>query len=684
MRRPLSLLLVLLGCGDIVDPGTIDDDGDGFFADEDCDDGDATVNEGDTYYADVDGDGAGDARASVVACVMPSGFVDRAGDPDPDCASDDTDVCGICGGDGERTFYHDGDGDGVGDSDVAVSACRMPSDWVTTAGDPEPRCASDDTDECDVCAGANDAMDCTGLCFGAAIMDGCGDCVGGTTGLPIDGDLDEDGTPDRCDEDCVGPRFIVQFDGVSHFSAEGGGPYSFQVVLHENGDIQFQYVVDEETFSATPSVGLQTNGGLRNVDLSFNSTFIPEHPLVNLVRTGDDGYLADYFGEVYWLDVTEAGEALDLGDDASAEVEIGFEFPFFGSTYHDAIVYSNGLIFLGHEGPSPSDTVHNRPFPVADLGAFIAPFWDDLNPTGGTISVFSAPATCDADCNDVPGGFAVIDSCGTCNPGPGTEPYVDCAGVCGGTATVDGCRVCSGGSTGVTPATRDCNGECGGTATVDACAICVGGTTGRTPSDPTSCPVGPDMIVDQDDLVDSITIDYVEVPAGSCLLPENCVRGVGLRKVLRFGTTIANIGNADMVVGVPSHENPLWEYDECHSHFHFEAYADYQLYDVAADMMLTDIGHKNGFCVLDIGVYEGRATSCTGYNCSNQGISAGCYDRYSPGLQCQWIDVTGLPDGDYDVTVETNGERLLTETNYGNNSASVRVRMTGDELMIVE
>lgn len=87
----------------------IDEDGDGFVpADGDCDDGDPTINPGaeevcdgrdndcngeidegaaQTFYADADGDGFGDARVAVEACVPPDNYVAGGTDCDDDNAA---------------------------------------------------------------------------------------------------------------------------------------------------------------------------------------------------------------------------------------------------------------------------------------------------------------------------------------------------------------------------------------------------------------------------------------------------------------------------------------------------------------------------------------------------------------------------------------------------------------------
>ena len=100
---------------------------------------------------------------------------------------------------------------------------------------------------------------------------------------------------------------------------------------------------------------------------------------------------------------------------------------------------------------------------------------------------------------------------------------------------------------------------------------------------------------------------------------------------------------------------------------------------------MLEIGSKNGFCVLDTDVYDSSIApdGCLGYNCGNQGITRGCMDIYHSGLQCQWIDVTGLPDGTYDLIVTTNPEQEIPEISYFNNTATVRVQLQGETVTVV-
>ena len=61
------------------------------------------------------------------------------------------------------------------------------------------------------------------------------------------------------------------------------------------------------------------------------------------------------------------------------------------------------------------------------------------------------------------------------------------------------------------------------------------------------------------------------------------------------------------------------------------------------------------------------------FDCANQGISRGFSDWYEAGLPCQWIDISGVPAGDYILRITLNQPRpdtalpVLNERDYGNN-----------------
>ncbi len=200
---------------------------------------------------------------------------------------------------------------------------------------------------------------------------------------------------------------------------------------------------------------------------------------------------------------------------------------------------------------------------------------------------------------------------------------------------------------------------------------------------PTPAPALPDLVLDAEYLRTTVAQDFVDASADPCLLNEGCVTGSGLRRVVRFGTRSGNIGNADLKMGTPSMANPLWEFDECHEHYHFEGYARYDLIDTDTTQLLP-IGYKNGFCLRDNGNWDLDAATagCAEYTCEDQGLGQGCADVYTPDLPCQWLDITDVAPGTYALRVSINAEQSLAELSFDNNSASVRIQITDTSVAV--
>ena len=53
-----------------------------------------------------------------------------------------------------------------------------------------------------------------------------------------------------------------------------------------------------------------------------------------------------------------------------------------------------------------------------------------------------------------------------------------------------------------------------------------------------------------------------------------------------------------------------------------------------------------------------------------QGISKNCGDLYGRHLDCQWIDVTGVPPGTYQLRQHVNPDSLSPESDHRNNIVS--------------
>jgi hypothetical protein len=84
------------------------------------------------------------------------------------------------------------------------------------------------------------------------------------------------------------------------------------------------------------------------------------------------------------------------------------------------------------------------------------------------------------------------------------------------------------------------------------------------------------------------------------------------------------------------------------------------------------VGLKVGFCVLDVFRWDWRAEQCALYRASTR-ASKGWGDLYDSTLDGQWLDITGLPDGNYTMEMEANPLGIIQETDYNNNITIVPI-----------
>ena len=57
----------------------------------------------------------------------------------------------------------------------------------------------------------------------------------------------------------------------------------------------------------------------------------------------------------------------------------------------------------------------------------------------------------------------------------------------------------------------------------------------------------------------------------------------------------------------------------------------------------------------------------------NQGLHVGWEDVYPNDIDCQWVDITGVPAGNYLLKVAINTAGYLPESDYTNDTATVPV-----------
>jgi hypothetical protein len=140
-----------------------------------------------------------------------------------------------------------------------------------------------------------------------------------------------------------------------------------------------------------------------------------------------------------------------------------------------------------------------------------------------------------------------------------------------------------------------------------------------------------------------------------------------------------------------------YEPSRSHEHWHLMEFERYQLRTPEGRTLLVD--RKNGFCLgdrytthdvarLPLLSRQGdavalakqlRANMCGHHQPSaldvTLGISAGEGDDYRHDVDFQWLDLTTVPTGVYDVVNTVNEGRTLLEKNYANNSSSIAISL---------
>src|SRR5262245_1072402 len=186
---------------------------------------------------------------------------------------------------------------------------------------------------------------------------------------------------------------------------------------------------------------------------------------------------------------------------------------------------------------------------------------------------------------------------------------------------------------------------------------------------------GPEARAQLPDLTASILNVTIQLNAtvGGADVAEGCASSTSGIDLLRFGLSSTNTGTADFVLGDPRCPLPCTEHpgEPCgnpdfvcspadgHNHGHYTNYVSYELLDRLGNAVVT--GRKQGFCLRD--------TECGApvYTCAYQGLSAGCTDTYAASLGCQYLEITGVPPGDYVLRVVVDPHDRVSESNEGNN-----------------
>lgn len=145
-----------------------------------------------------------------------------------------------------------------------------------------------------------------------------------------------------------------------------------------------------------------------------------------------------------------------------------------------------------------------------------------------------------------------------------------------------------------------------------------------------------------------------------------------------------------------------YEYHATHGHYHYTDILFYELLSVdtaAHTVSPAGVGHKSGFCPADQGYGEwdafdqdqgGALGSIQSGDCfaiagdGAMGITAGWGDFYRWQRPGQFVDFSGQPDGEYVVRATVDVLDQVAETDDTDNSSYTWIRVTGDEVEIIE
>ena len=203
----------------------------------------------------------------------------------------------------------------------------------------------------------------------------------------------------------------------------------------------------------------------------------------------------------------------------------------------------------------------------------------------------------------------------------------------------------------------------------------------------------------------------------------------GARRCLRFTTYLTNVGQGPLDLGVARLNRGMlevydavgerllvqrlhatdgsWqeryagsaEFHGVHDHFHVAGLVAFSLHAVdgagVAASNASAAGGKTGFCLFDGApgdggeVPVGRRTYQR-WNCKaldnlgvGMGITPGWVDRYNWTLADQYLEVSGVPDGDYELTVVADPAHAILEGSLANNVATVRLRIVGQSVVVL-
>jgi hypothetical protein len=112
-----------------------------------------------------------------------------------------------------------------------------------------------------------------------------------------------------------------------------------------------------------------------------------------------------------------------------------------------------------------------------------------------------------------------------------------------------------------------------------------------------------------------------------------------------------------------------------HNHWHYRKMLIFQLRSKGSDGQVIKESNKQGFCLSDLSSRncnrgEPDRTDVT------MGLGRGEEDVYSANVEGQYVTITDVPDGEYNLRFEVNPRGEIKESSTSDNYSSARIRIT--------
>ncbi|MBC8311163.1 MAG: T9SS type A sorting domain-containing protein [Candidatus Marinimicrobia bacterium] len=387
----------------------------------------------------------------------------------PDCAANEFDCAGECGGSAVVDECDECGGDGIDEG-----ACDCDGNVAAENEDCDGNCLVD--------------IDCAGECGGSASLDDCGVCNGdGSSCDPVIDFSISGGTDGSVDIhlSTTTPVLGFQFDvngmvfnsatAASGGSAEANG---FMVSTSNGGSMVLGFSLTGSTIPVGDGLLTSLTGSFTDASACLSNVIVSQDATGFLTLTGE-GECVDTDAAAGCMDETACNYNENATLPGNCEYpETGFNCNGDCIIGEDCAGECGGSAVVDECGECGGDGIDDG---ACDCDGNIA---DCAGECGGVAEVDECgecggdgidEGACDCDgnvedCAGDCGGSASLDDCGVCN---GDNADQDCSGECFGTAEVDDCGVCGGENV-----DQDCNGDCFGSAYHDDCEVCVGGNTG--------------------------------------------------------------------------------------------------------------------------------------------------------------------------------------------------------------